>query len=257
MNYGFIPDVPNEEDYKLGSLPQPVLVPDINWSPWLPLREIQLRKIDPCNCTAFGSINLIKMYQKRVFNIFQDYSERALGIVSGTRPPGNSPAVVLDKIRHVGLVPDEDLSYTDEILTINQYYSPDPLTYLLRRRAKEWTRKWDFQYEWVFHDGSVAEKYAKLKDALQYSPVGVSVYAWIQEGDYYKKPIGADDNHWTTVFHVDSENRAHIWDSYDNTIKVTVPFYDFGQARRIHIEKKNPPKGLMGIIRNYISDLLL
>ena len=93
---------------------------------------------------------------------------------------------------------------------------------------------------------------AKLKDALKFSPVGVSVLAWAERNGLYYKPVGADDTHWTVCYKVDAENRPHIFDSYDNTLKILEPFYDFGQARRIHIEKRNTEQEL-GILQKWLN----
>src|SRR3990167_3596110 len=117
-NYGFLPDIVKPEDKilgGLGALPKVVIQPDGNWKDFLPEREVQKKKIDTYNCTAFGTENIVVTFMKRVFGIDENKSERALGIVSGTRPPGNSPSVVLDKVRHKGLIPESDLPFSEEI----------------------------------------------------------------------------------------------------------------------------------------------
>ena len=251
--YGFIPDIPKEEDYVhiLGAAEE-VIQPDGDWSAFLPDRETQIKKVETYNCTGFGTLNIIEVFMFRVFGIRFNGSDRALGIVSSTRPPGNSPGVVLDKVRHVGIISEEDLPFSENIDTVEKYYSPDPLPKKLLDKANDWVNHYLLTYRWVFFDGTPQEKMVKLKDALKFSPVGVSVFAWIERNGLYYKPVGADDTHWTVCYKVDAENRPHIFDSYDNTLKILEPFYDFGQARRIHIEKRNTEQEL-GILQKWLN----
>ena len=94
-------------------------------------------------------------------------------------------------------------------------------------------------YEWVFTGGYTAQqKKALLKNALSYSPLGVSVYAWEQnEQGLYVKPEGVKDSHWCTLYNINADGTYQIFDSYNKTLKTLAPDYDFGFAMRYHIEK--------------------
>src|SRR3990167_5226771 len=52
-------------------------------------------------------------------------------------------------------------------------------------------------------------------EALKYSPVAFSVYAWVQDSDgLYYRPAGFDDNHLTTCYGYVRNNYWLIFDSY-------------------------------------------
>lgn len=254
---GFIRSEFKETDKVLGgvlSLPQEILQPNGQWLDFIPLTEPQHRAIETCNCTAYGSLHQLAIYMKRKFGGNWDFSERYLGIASKTRPPGTSPAIVYDALRHYGTIHEEELPFNDQILTVEAYYSPDPLSYDLIRLGEDWLDEYDFGYEYVFTGGTIAEKQARIKEALTHSPVSVSVVAWIQTGELYVKPYGSQDQHWTTIVGYE-EGFWWCFDSYSPYMKKLDINFDFEEARKIHVEKRaEPTKPIFWV---WLSDIIM
>src|SRR5690606_31558635 len=187
--------------------------------------------VETYNCTAFGWTNLIEMVLKKLGYDF-NYSDRALGIMAGTYPPGNTPHKVGETIRKNGLVYESVLPF-NEVSTVDEYYKKELVTDEIKSEAKKWLSFVEFGHEWVFtpeHDPK--EQRDRIKEALTYSPLGVSVYAWVQNGDVYVKPHGTRDNHWCTLVNVENDGRYKIFDSYDNTTKYLSPDFTFDWCKR-------------------------
>lgn len=240
--YGFVPDaLITKDNYVMGAseLPRVVIQPDGNWSDFTPEEEIQQRYgIETYNCTAFGSTSLIEMVLYKMGYI-RNYSDRALGIMAGTYPPGNSPHKVMETIRGKGLVLENMVPFAPDLENFDQYYDKNVITEDVKTESKRWLTLVDFGHEWVFtpeHDPT--EQRERIKEALTYSPLGVSVYAWQKEGDVYVKPVGSGDNHWCTLINIEDDGRYKIFDSYDNTIKYLHPSFTFGWCKRIHLDLK-------------------
>src|SRR3990167_11354315 len=92
--YLYVPEA--EEDYVLGGnkLPRKVLRPDSDWKKDLPEAEPQLRNaVETSNCTGFNTINAVEtlMFGKGLVTEKPNYSDRGVGIMAGTRPPGDKP----------------------------------------------------------------------------------------------------------------------------------------------------------------------
>ena len=240
-NYGFIEPVIKPEDYVFGDgkTGSEVLRPDGQWDSFLPADEYQSRpSLETYNCTSFGTTNLCEILLKRKYGVDVNYSERFLAINAGTKPPGNSPDKVMDAIRGFGLLEDFRLPFSDDIKTVEEYFSPNPMIGRLLEFGKEWLRNWVFKHSWVFTGGSVESKQYKLVESLKYSPVGVSVYAWQQSATgLYEKPAGATDNHWCTLYGYEFGQYWKIFDHYDDTHKQLAWNYDFGFAKKINIIK--------------------
>lgn len=242
-NYGFKPPTKEELEqshkagYVLGGLSQEPIQPDGQWDDYLPSYEIQhTDAYDTYNCTAYGSTNLVEIFLKRLFGIDKNYSERYLGIMAGTRPPGNSPHKVLDQIRASGLI-DDILLPLSEAKTIEEYYSPDPIPYSLKEQGRAWVRSYEMKHEWVLTPND-SDKPERIKRALAFSPVGVSVYAWRNKDGLYYKPSGARDNHWCLIYGYKEGEYWKVFDSYDATHKRLTWNYDFDYAKRIRIAKR-------------------
>jgi hypothetical protein len=243
--YGLILPEIQDDNYVLGGLELPrfVLQPDGQWDLWLPSDEVQNRYVEPANCTAYGTFSAIETLLRRKYEYKDDYSERALGILAGTRPPGNDPHTVLETLRKKGAVEEGALPYTEDITTLEKYYSPYPLgmTQLIYRAAL-WVTRFEFGHEYVYLRGTpVPEQRKAIKLALQCSPVSVSVYAWAKDGEgIYYKPAGTQANHWCLIYGYREGAYWKVFDSYDNTHKKLDWDFDFEIAKRYHIEVKGP-----------------
>lgn len=141
-----------------------------------------------------------------------NYSDRFVGLISGTYPPGNDPHKVAESIRSKGLVEEFELPFSPLLQTVDDYYQPAPPTDRLLKKGEEWKRKYNFLHEWV--------EQKDMKEALQYSPLGIGVYAWEEKNGVYVSN-GQRANHWTMCYGWDDTKRAwKIFDSYDNAFKL-------------------------------------
>lgn len=209
--------------------------------PYLPIGEQQKRNIETYSCTEFGTLHAIEILAHRKFTDPSDYSERFVAIGAQNNPTGNDPQVVAEWIRHNGLVLEQVLPFNDSITSFEEYLSPDPLTTELTTKAKKWLQQYDFKHEYVFHNNvPLGNKQERLLEALQYSPIGISVTAWRKKGKLYVKNQGEPDNHWTVLVAGERGKSWHVFDSYQddgNFIKELAWDYDFGYAKLYHLTK--------------------
>jgi hypothetical protein len=240
-NYGYIPDVIAPEDYVFGgsNIPDEILQPNGQWGVLLPKDEFQFNEsLDTQNCSNYGTLNPIETIMKRKFEGEYDYSERYLGVMSGTTEQGNSPHKVAETIRkESGLVPESMLPFDRGIRTWQQYYNPNPMIEPYLSEGKKWLSNYLLLHEWVFTDNN-SNKVELIKEALKRSPLGISVYAWMYGEDCYIKPKGAKDNHWVCLYGYEEGKYWLIFDQYDSTRKKLAWDYDFNCAKRYYIAKR-------------------
>lgn len=236
-----IPATQAPEEYILGGneAPQEVLQPDGQWGAFLPPDEMQSRNgLETMNCTNYGTLNAIEILMRRRYGVVIDHSERFLGVLSGTTPTGNDPHRVCEAIRKNGAIPEEMLPFGPDIDTWSEYYAPKPMTERFLSEGREWLTRWLFKHEWVWTFGTaLAEKQRRLKDALTFSPVNVSVLAWKERNGLYYKTPGEGDNHWCTVYGYEDGVAWLVLDHYDQTKKRLEWNYDFQMAKRYHVER--------------------
>lgn len=245
-NYGFKPSwVDKEKHYILGdaSLPIEIIMPGGHgWKYFLPSDEFQSRgDLETFNCTAFGSLHAVVTLGKKKFGAtFQNnLSERFLGRVAGTTQYGNDPHKVAEAIRSFGVIPDVFLPFDASITTLQQYY-PRFIYYWMWATGQHWINQaYNFGHDWVFlPTDTQAIKIAKLKTALQYSPLGISVFAWSQHTDGLYYSDQDFQNHWVTLYDYEDGKNWKIFDSYDQTHKLLDFNFTFGQAKRYTLSKK-------------------
>ena len=108
---------------------------------------------------------------------------------------------------------------------------PDPLTNSLLREGKNWG--FSLKHEWVDANPEA------LWEALQYSPLGISVVAWPKDGKYYVKSSRQRDNHWTLLVAGVKGKSWKIFDSYvdDDFFKEVKWDYPFGFVKWYQVEK--------------------
>jgi len=266
INYGFIEPEITVSDFIFGStdktktLKGKILVPDGQWDKWLPENEMQNRQgFESYNCSNYGTLNAKDTLEKRLYGTVIDNSERFLGVVSKTSHAGNNPHGVAEAIRKHGLIPETELTWTPDINTWEEYYSPKPMTKKYLDMGKEWLKEYDFKHEYAFHGyDSLASKQEKLQEALRQSPIGISVYAWINRNGVYYKPSGARDNHWCTCYGYVKDKYWKIFDSYDNTRKKVEWNTNFSFAKKYQLEKiikESKKKIMIKLIRELGSGL--
>lgn len=212
-NYGLIHEDPKPEDWILGASPldNRIIFDDgKGWRKFAPDGEMQFnRKFDSYSCVSFASLKALNYYFKVVYNIELDLSEMFTAVMSGTIPGrGNTVRNVLESIRKDGFVEEFFYPFT-EATTKAQFFTPPPLT--IKTRAKGKLQYWQINWEWV--DSSTDVSHETIKDALKYSPVIVTGYAWTaQDGVYYDNNRQA--NHCFLVVDYDEQGRLIADDSY-------------------------------------------
>jgi len=237
IRVGFIEPTITEDNYVLGAkqVPEEVLQLDGQWLDYSVEKERQEQHgLETYNCTGFATSSPVEIYIKRKYGVEVNLSDRALGILAGTYPPGNNPHIVAESLRKHGNVKEESLPFSDSLKNVDDYYSPNPLPKKLLQEAEQFLYKYDFLHEWVFNDKGldIKEKQEKMKKALTLSPLGASVMAWRKRGDLYVKDKGEPDTHWTTVVGYKEDEYWLVFDSYNPFLKKLAWDYDFGYVKR-------------------------
>jgi hypothetical protein len=231
-NYGLKIDPIKPEDYIFGSSPVSIEVINNsgNWENYLPTTEVQnLNGIEPFACVSFSLLNAIEILIRYQYGIEENFSDRFLASVSGTKEGGNSPQVVCEFLRKIGVVSQDLWPFNKDIKSFDDFYKPvSPKLYEL---AKEFNDKYEFKHEYVDVE--------HLDIALKCSPLMISVPAWyINEKGRYYRPLGIQDNHATLLININNDSMK-VFDSYDSPIikeleKDVKPM----MAKRFYIKKK-------------------
>lgn len=250
-NYGFVPSVIEADHYVLGSaeLPRIILQANRNWKEFLPKWESQINGYETYGCTVFGTLNAIETYLKRLVPKDYDYSERFNYILAGVRSPGSDPHFVSEIVRKYGLIEQKELSMPQ---SYDDFIKPDPMTTDKLALGQEWMKQYSFGHEWVFNSSPNKEVRIQLiREALQYSPVCVSVSAWYQDENGLFVDHGQQNNHWTLCYGIDDDGGLLIFDSYaliqdgvlTNAFKKLHPDHVNIMAKRYSIQTKDVARG--------------
>lgn len=235
-NFGYLTEpIKIDEDYVFGGLsllPKTILQENGDWTPYLPQEELQRIKIETQACTSFGTLNCVEIILNKL-GTNKNFSDRWLAWNAGTDPlSGNTPQRVAETLRKTGVPFQPKWDFTSDIDTPEKFYINPPVK--LFDDAKE-----DFNYE--FGHEYVPTSEFSLRDALRYSPLGVSVSAWQSDGEFYVKPEGMRDNHWCVCYGFDNEKKAwRIFDSYDNSKKLYKG--QFEVAKRYSVSLSTPKR---------------
>lgn len=243
VNHGFQPDVITPDQWVLGSAEQfagDVLQPGGQWDNYLPTVELQHKfGVETSGCVSFGTLNAIEILLNRTLGLKTNFSDRWLAWNSGTTMAGNTPQKVSESLRKEG-TPKEEVWPFENVSSFDDFYKEPPTETF--KFAREFIENYEFNHDWVFHSGSLPEKQNHLREALKYSPVGVSVVAWVKGGDgLYTKNIGQTDTHWCVCYGYVEGKYWKIFDHYDQTHKKLAWDYDFGYAKRYSIKKRTTP----------------
>ena len=258
-NYGLVLKKPEAEAYVLGAanqLPKIVLRSDSDWSPFLPTYEAQEDKYETYGCTVWGTQNIIETMLKFLEGVEYNFSERYNYILARVRPPGADPHIVAETIRKQGLIKNELLPLTD---TYDEFIKPDPMTtnYLFQGSLFKYTLKHELVWGWN-QKITEEERYKRIKEALQYSPLGVSVTAWHEQNGVYIDQ-GQPNTHWTMLYGI-GEKGYLIFDSYDHSHKVLSFDHHIEVCKRFQLIPRLPPGGAIldtiSRVLKLISDLL-
>jgi len=214
-----------------------------DYRPYVPTKEIQRTEhLETMNCTNYGTLNGVETIHKVKYNEEVNYSERFLGVLSGTTRNGNSVHKVCETFRTNGAIDEKLLPFSDNIRTWSQYYSPNPMTENLLKGGRIWLSNNVFQHKWLFagqYVPSLAQKEKILYDNLLFGPIGISVKAWKKRNGRYYKANNEGDNHWCLLVFAEWGKYWVVYDSYDQVFKELEWDYNFGFAKLFHYEKLN------------------
>jgi len=229
------PGVTTPEEYIFGSgqLTGLILRPSGQWP--IPADDDvqEKRGIETSACTSFGLINSVESIFRELYRLNVNYSERFLAVASETDPikGGNDPQKVAETARKKGFIDEAVWPFDSSVKTLDDYYATLPSEAL--KIGKEWLNKWSFKHDWL-SDGSLIPT-ETLKKALTYSPLGVAVYAWADDGTYYVRPEQAKDRHWVELRGYVDGKYWIVCDSYSPFTKKLAWDYPFYFAKRYFI----------------------
>lgn len=271
---GFKPPELDGREYIFGdaNIPSDILQPNGDWSEFLPSEESQIetqKLIETFTCTVFGTSNVLETLMRRKFGGEYDYSDRALAIASGVdfRQGGADPQVIAETIRKRGLVEQYILpNFNDIMKTIDDFLAIPPLFQKVLDTALEWLRKWAFGHD-LLSKGQLISK-ETIREALKHSPLGVAVFAWVQDNDKYYRPPEAKDTHFVLLYKMDEDGTAYIFDSYPPYRKVLRNDFGFYWAKRYYVNRlltetekisfleqiRNAVSGFVEFLKDYLKN---
>jgi len=235
--------------YLFGAVKGVVINPSGNYLNFLPDNEVQFDpETDTMNCTCFGASHATEVVGRCLWNLTNRYSPRFLGKMSDTSLQGNSMTNVLDHERKIcGMVLDSDWPFTQD-MSWGDYYSIIPAA--LIAKGLQWTKDFTLNYS------VVPMKKAAIAEALKYSPLYVSGYAWAMGSNGYYQSWGTA-NHCFIIVGID-ENGAYLaYDSYSPFVKKLDPNYLFGGIFSITLIKNKPMTFLQSQLQKGIKWVLL
>lgn len=243
-NYGFIKPEITPDNYVLGSsnsLPKVVLEADANWTAYLPSTERQNINIETFNCTGFGTLNCLEVLCRKIYGEKDNFSDRFMGIMAGTNPPGNDPQIVAEAARHEGVIPESLLPFSGD--SWQEYYSFKGANEAnCRVQGQQFLNKYSIGHEYVFNNNVPKDKKLNLmREALKYSPLGIAVYAWQTnaKGEYVRE---GEPNHWTMAYKIDDQGHIYVFDSYAPYYKTLSADHEIMYAKRYNLSlNPNPP----------------
>lgn len=218
-------------------LPKEILCANRNWDKYLPTYEPQFNSFfDTYGCTVFGTLNVFETMLKRLLNHEYNFAERFPYILANITPPGADPHRVCEVIRKNGVVEEKDLPMTP---SFQDYLKPKPMTPELLIKASGFP--YQLKHEYLWYEVIDPKKMRTLiEENLQYSPLGVSVTAWIkgQDGTYVDN--GQGNTHWCVLYGI-SDNGYLIFDSYDQSKKILNFNHKIQICKRYHLAPKDIP----------------
>lgn len=260
QEYGFIAPKFSVDDYTFGDgkLVDEVLRPDGQWGDFLSAFEAQSQNgFDTMNCWNFSTQKAIKTIgiYKGYWDPNTDYSERYICVLGEGTPTGGMPNKACYAIYKYGLIPEASLPFSDHINSWWEWCLPNPMTQKYLDEGKKWLDQYDFGYDYVrttygkwvwrtikgFFTGNKmsASQQEIIKDALRYSPLGVSVCAWKTRNGLAYKNSWDRDNHWIQMYGYVDGKYWLLYDNYNNMYIKAEWNYPFGFIMRFSLKKKS------------------
>lgn len=182
-----------------------------SWKPWLPVRE---RQWTLPFCVTFSRTNCAEVKALKE-GLDLNFSDRELGVISGTTEAGNYLDTVSDWFRTKGIVKEEDCPFTDDMLKgrptkTKAWQQVFALPNLVGKK-----RYLGGSHSWVFGK-------AAMIDALSHSPLQIAVgvgSTWENSG-VVATPSVNNAFHAVTLYYIDAMGQYHIWDSIGREYKI-------------------------------------
>ncbi len=241
--------ITKQTDYHFGgdnfSFPE-ILVPDGNWTSYLPIYEKQsVPAFDTMSCVTFSCLNIIETLIKIHTGYEQNLSDRFLAKASGTNKQGNDLWTVANTLRHKGDC--DEIDYPFEGATWEEYMKT--LTPELLTKALKFLEDWDINYLFVGLEKDV------LMTALKYSPLQVTVhFNAIKSSDFGDLYTDINEkktwNHAVELFNFKLGKYWEIFDHYEKCVKRVDWDYKFGAAMAFSLTRKTPQE----IYAEYLGD---
>lgn len=220
------PDL-SHTDFRFGSASQVPAVPlreNGDWRDFLPQGELQMRHgVETSVCFIEAQQHAIATIMEEVYFIInRDFAARWNLLHVDGSPEGGSPIEAAQSFRHDGLIAENLLPFSDDISSwdeFNSYKGGDEKK--CKKAGEEFLKEWDLKWDIVIErEDKPEDKKAKLREALKYSPVPISVPAWFQSGDVFvRPPYMTEDNHLTLAVFMDAEGHIYVFDTYEPFIK--------------------------------------
>lgn len=263
-----MPDKKDKRDYQFGDgrLMAEVLQENGQWDEYIPDYEAQSNQyFDTMHCWVFGTLNCLETLLRRKYGVKDNYSERYIGVLGGATTSGGMPRNASEAIRTKGNIKQESLPFSDNIKTFWQYSSPRPMTQNYLNEGKLWLNEYTYGYDYVkttygswiwrkaieiFKRKKVSANWQEIvKDALRFSPLGVSVCAWkFRNGLAYKNSYDRD-NHWLMLYGYEDGKYWKLYDHYNKMFVQAEWNYAFGFIMRYTVYKNNPNTTMLRTIK--------
>jgi len=213
-------------DNKLG---KEIIAEDGQYDLFLPDEEIQAgRRMESMNCTRFGLLNAIEILAKIKYGKNWNRSDRYNG--GGVTQNGSTMSSALDSVRKYYGTVDEKVWPVDwDNFTWNEYYKAIPGE--IRQLGLGWLKEYEVGFE------RVPQNINLIKEALKYSPLYVSGFAWYESRGLYRSYGQA--NHCFTVYGYEEQKCLKAFDSYPPYKKQLDWNYQFGTIYAITLKKKS------------------
>jgi len=284
LNFGLIEDPRSEgekqRDYIFGAdngISKVELYPNSNCNPFMPVGEKQHAfYFDSMGCVSFSYNNVIEATMNRKISLGLitlenitwlndngyidengefNSSDRWLALVSETTKSGNYQWKVAEAVRKIGLIPESMFpfpkEYSDPKFLWKDFYSGTTLE--MYALAKEFTKRFDVNYEWVEakHDLMIA--------AMKYSAIQITCYAYSKigsDGIYYNSPEAKRRNHAVVASNEEeAKNIRWLFDTYvdrntdEGYFKKMAWDYIFGSGLQVTVTELNIKEDTMKLFK--------
>jgi hypothetical protein len=145
-NHGVIRER-KSSDWIAGKIPYEVRNPDGAW----PLVRSERQKFggtETYYCVSFAVLSAMETQILAQTGKEINFSDRFMGTVSGTTKQGNSVSRVLDTLRHLGAVLEDEWQVPPQPFTWEDFASPIP-DFIIPRGKTQFLNKYDVLYEYI------------------------------------------------------------------------------------------------------------